>query len=77
MKGNKMKVKHVPSAYTLWLARLIQQQIKTNRPAPLGKRVLKRGRATFGFNKCAMKMMDLGYKPKYAQYSSKYSWFDQ
>lgn len=76
MKGNKMKVKEVPSAYTLWLARLIHQSMVTKRHTPLTKRMLKKGRATFGFTATARKMMDLGYIPKYARYPSRYEWFD-
>jgi len=76
MKGNKMKVKDVPSAYTLWLARFIHQQMVTKRHTPLTKRMLKKGRTTFGFTATARKMMDLGYTPKYDRYPSRYAWFD-
>lgn len=77
MKGNKMKVNQVPSAYTLWLARLLHQDIKKKDMTPVSERVVKKGRTSFGFNKCAMKMMTLGYKPKYAQYPSEFQWFDR
>lgn len=40
MKGNKMKVKQVPSAYTLWLARALNQAIKDpKKPMKRGKEV--------------------------------------
>lgn len=42
MKGNKMKVNEVPSAYTLWLARLLHQSMVTGRKQPVGERVMKR-----------------------------------
>lgn len=76
MKGNKMKVNEVPSAYTLWLARLLHQSIVTGRKQPVGGRVMKKGKATFGFSRMASKMMRLGYSPKYARYPSRFSWFD-
>lgn len=76
MKGNTMKVNEVPSAYTLWLARLIHQSMVTKRHIPLSKRMLKKGRTTFGFSATARKMMDLGYTPKYARYPSQFDWFD-
>lgn len=76
MKGNKMKVKDVPSAYTLWLARFLRQQMTTGQKTPMSARALKKGRATFGFNAVSVKMMKLGYKPKYARYPSTYAWFD-
>ena len=76
MKGNKMKVKDVPSAYSLWLARLIHQSMVTKHRMPLSKCMLKKGRTTFGFTATARKMMDLGYIPKYARYPSTYAGFD-
>lgn len=76
MKGNKMKVKDVPSAYTLWLARLIHQPMVTKHRMPLSKRMLKKGRTTFGFTATARKMMYLGYIPKYGRYPSTYAGFD-
>ena len=77
MKGNKMKVKNVPSAYTLWLARAIHQVVKDpKKPMKTGVKFKDKGQKTFGFTRMSIKMKRLGYKPNYARYPSEYSWFD-
>ena len=49
MKGNKMKVNQVPSAYTLWLARALHQTIKNpKKPMKSGKKFMSKGKTTFG-----------------------------
>lgn len=72
MKGCKLKVNQVPSSYCLWLARVMSQGAPT-----ISKRMVKKGQNTFGFNKMAIKMKRLGYRPKYERYPSEYAWFDQ
>lgn len=76
MKGNTMKVKDVPSAYTLWLARFLHQKMANGNKTAISSRAMKKGSNTFGFNAVSMKMMKLGYKPNYARYPSTYAWFD-
>lgn len=77
MKGNKMKVNQVPSAYTLWLARALHQTIKNPKKSmKSGKKFMSKGKTTFGFTRMSVKMKRLGYKPNYARYPSEYNWFD-
>lgn len=70
MKGSKKKINQVPSAYTIWLGRVHHQGVGYT------PKLVRKGRATFGFNKMARKMIRLGYTPNYARYPSEYSWFD-
>lgn len=60
MKGNKMEVKDVPSAYTLWLARLIHQSMVTKHRMPLSKRMLKKGTYHLWLHGCCQKDDGLG-----------------
>lgn len=65
MKGNKMKVNQVPSAYTLWLARALHQTIKDpKKPMKSGKKFMSKGKTTFGFTRMSVKMKRLGVQAK-------------
>lgn len=68
MKGNKLKVKNIPCAMSLYICRSINQGGSMTKSQQL------KGEKSLGFTKMAKKMIRLGYKPKYAEYESDYDW---
>jgi hypothetical protein len=74
--SSKKQVKNVPCDFCLWLARYVNHfnkgHKKENRHKRINERLHKKGQTTFGFsfNKTALRMKELGYKPKVQSYAS-------
>lgn len=69
--SSKLKVNNVPCDYCLWLARYVSHFNKNNSGIRISKKRMKKTQSAFGFsfNKTALRMKDLGYKPKIHSYA--------